>query len=302
MPPACAALACSTRAQAGGVTLRVCCSKLGKMIGRFMWICYFWFKFNIMLIVRNVLIVVLVSLFHWNCGLHYPVMDVGSEYEHFKVEPGKCYFTVHVEDDSFEPPNPYPFILEFVPPKFEEIKVTYTWEELEQYKTYTGEYKIPRQLHHRQYVPGKADLRRTGVSASSHAYQFCYREELPKYWTVSKEKLIANKMTLPLKRPVSEGMLIRKYVKNKPKKLTYNELYCRGGHYTEIREILYPAVCGIQIKHIEAKLKKLDYPVIINNIVDPQDIDALNDFRRKHDIREGNHFSDYETLKALGLY
>lgn len=254
-----------------------------------------------MLAVRNILAVVLVSLFHWNCGLHYPVMDVGSEFEDFEVEPGKCYFATHVEDDSFEPVNPYPFILEFIPPKFEEIEVTYTWEELEKYKTYKGEYKIPQESYCMQYVQANADLRRTGVSANTHAYQFCYREKPPKYWTVSKEKLLANNLTMPMKRAVSDGRLVKRYVRKKPKRLAYNQFYCKGGHWTEIRQILYPSVCGTQIRHIEAKLKKLDYPIIVNNVIDPQDIDALNDFRRKHNIKEGNYFSDFETLKALGL-
>jgi len=250
--------------------------------------------------VRNILIVVLALLFHWNCGLHYPVMDVGSEFEHFEVEPGKCYFTIHVEDDSFEPPNPYPFILEFVPAKFEDIEVTYTWEELEQYKTHRGEYKIPRQPHYRQYVPGKADLRRTGVSANTHAYQFCYREELPKYWTASKEKLLANNLTMPMRRAVSDGRLVKKYVKTKPKQLAYNQVYCKGGHWTEMREVLYPSQ-HLSFWHIEKKLKELGYPIIINYVIDPEDIQALNDFRRKHQLPESDHLLDFETLKALGF-
>ena len=255
-----------------------------------------------MITIRNILIVVFASLFHLNCGLRYPVMHVASEFEDLSLEPGKCYHGAYVEDEGFEfpPLSPHGFILEFVPAKFEEIEVTYTWEELEQYK-YKGEYKIPRQSGYLTYVRGNLDLVRAGISSDRQSYQFCYRDAPIKYWRISKEKLLANNMTMPMKRSVSDGNLTKRYVKRKPKRLAYNQFYFKGGHWTVLRQTLYPHEdFFFTQRQIEQKLQKLGYLVIANNIMDAEDVDALKDFRKKNNI-ESDYLLDFQTLRALGL-
>ena len=106
-------------------------------------------------------------------------------------------------------------------------------------------------------------------------------------------------MTLPLKRPVSEGRLVRKYVKKKPKRLAYNQFYCKGGHWREISPIIYPS-SHINIGDVETKLKELGYPIIVNYVVDPEDKEALKDFRKKNNIKS-DYLLDFQTLRALGL-
>lgn len=266
-----------------------------------------------MLAVRNILIPVLVSLFHLNCGLHYPVMDVGSGHS---FEPGKCYHEVYVEDEGFEfpPLSPHGFILEFVPPKFEEIEVTYTWEELEQYK-YKDEYKIPWQSGYLyyvkkdlpnnknlDYVEKNSDLYKVIKSRPDvYGYQFCISYVPIKYWTVSKEKLIADNLNMPMKRLVSNGNLTKIYVKKKPKRLAYNQFYFKGGYWTEIREMLQPNVMyAATNRQIEERLKELGYSIIVNGIITEAEVEAIKDFRKKNNIKT-DYFFDFETLKALGL-
>ncbi len=146
------------------------------------------------------------------------------------LEPGACYFTL-LQD--FGDKKEKPFVLEFVPPKYEEVEVIYTASELEAFATGSDMYSFEIRKPHYNFVFKGIDIADFTTKKNPNGFMFCKAEIASMFWNVTKERLSENKNKVSIYKVVSHSKIIKKYAKKKPEKLKENQYYFEGGYWTK---------------------------------------------------------------------
>ncbi len=201
-----------------------------------------------------------------------------------------------------------PFILEIVPTQFEEIEVTFSNEELLNYKKRFDLYTIPISPSHNNIQisggSGRSVYEREGKIALSpkvlNGYVAHITNRRSEYVTLSKDELKEINNKLITKRIIEPTKLVKWSVVEKPETLKDNEYFFEGGYWTTPRQLILGEGCGgYSIISIQNKLIELGYLLKANNKLDDATKDALRHFQKKHRLKIGQ--LDFETLKKLDI-
>lgn len=146
------------------------------------------------------------------------------------LEPGSCYFSIRQNEGA---KKERPFVLEIVPPKYEEVEVEYLETELEKYSIGNGEYQIQKREPHFKFIMKEEDLSEFTTIKKTNGYMYCMVEVPSEFYTLSKEKLKTRGYKLSKTKMIDQSKIIKRYVKKKPKKLKENQYYFESGYWTK---------------------------------------------------------------------
>jgi len=206
---------------------------------------------------------------------------------------GECYFTLcQAEGDTIESA----FILEAMPPKFEEV--AFSKAEIENSKIENGQYRFQTKPRVTIVVIRKGSVHKYTHVENPIGYTFCLAEVAPTYLELSEAELKARNYKVAYHRLIEPSVLLKKYV-NRKRPLKENQYYFEAGYWTSPQEAIDVNHRKVYPRMIQEKLIELGYDVELNGRFDEKTIEALIDFQQKHGLKEG--ILDRATRKKLGF-
>lgn len=243
---------------------------------------------------KNTEYILLIVLCLFGCRTQQPVIIEANPDN--GLEPGACYFSI-LQNEGDEKENP--FVLELIPPKYEDVEIKFSKTKVEKYSFKNGKHQFQAVPPHLKFIIRKTDISQYTTTNDTIGYIFCMIEAPPIFVTFSDSELLSknNKVNSMKLQP---SKIIKRYVKKKPKKLKENQFYFEGGYWTKPKR----AIGGSHdretaVLEIKKKLIELGYNLIENNVFDTDTRNALIDFQRKNGLKEGQ--LDKETLEKLGI-
>lgn len=182
---------------------------------------------------KNIQLILLIVVGLISCKTQQPVIiEVDPNNG---LEPGSCYFSIFQNEGANKES---PFVLEIVPPKYEEVEVDYSETELEKYSIGNGEYQFQKREPHFKFIMKQEDLSKFTTVKDPVGYMYCIVEVPSEFFTLSKEKLKTRGYKLSKTKIINQSRIIKRFVKKKPKKLNENQYYFKSGFWTKPKKAI----------------------------------------------------------------
>ena len=220
-----------------------------------------------------------------------------------KSEPGKCYHSFMMNDQSSKINFEEAFVLEIENPIYKNIEVTYSAKELEDVLKGKENFTIKTKQTSTKFLFKNDDFHHYTREENPVGYMICKVEVPAEYRSFQKQDLHQYKdgVTFIKKKLVKSSQVKKKYVSRKPKNLTSLQLYFPKGNWSKLREAISASHCPTTtiISSIQLKLNELGYDIEVNNFFDEKTKAAITDFQQKNNLKAGQ--INPETMQLLGV-
>ncbi len=218
------------------------------------------------------------------------------------LEPGKCYFTLQLENETEKENNIFQksFTLEIIPTKYKKIETNYSSNELIS-KMGTNKYlRIQTLEAHTKLLIKDVNLSNFTTIKNPKGFMYCL-VEVPSEWrTIYKKDLLQDNFKIIEKKVIEHSKIRKTYVKRKPNQLKTNQLFFKSGNWSEPK-VANRSMCDgmLFIYTVKKELINLGYSLNLDNELDENTKKAIVDFQKKNNLKEGQ--LNIETLKKLGI-
>ena len=151
------------------------------------------------------------------------------------LDTGKCYFSI-IQNSNTNTKEEKAFILELVPPEYEEIEAFYSNEQLENFAIENNKYRLLVREAHSQFVLKNEDLSKFTKVKNPTGFLYCLVEVSSEYKMFSKENLAEINNKIIQKKVASNSKIVRKYVSQRPEKLLNNQYYFEKGKWSKLQQ------------------------------------------------------------------
>lgn len=152
------------------------------------------------------------------------------------LEVGKCYFSIMQNNDESQKEKA--FVLELVSPKYKDVEIFYSNENLKNFAIGNNKFRLPIKEAHSMFIINNESLSNFTQVKNPVGFLYCLAEVPSEYKIFSKQDLTKMGNKVIQQKVKTNSKIIRKQVSARPEKLLENQYYFEKGNWSELKEVM----------------------------------------------------------------